>query len=144
MTKKPTKRMSKAKAAKPIMLTRGTAIFVGALYGGSASAVSFYTAHYALPLAKSWSAWLLACTIVLAGLVLSAPTCYKTIVKIKGEDMLGKITSVGMVILFEASMTFLHGGAANTVAAYCVGALVLILNAWSGAQQAQAKMVRAS
>lgn len=123
-------------AAKPVRLTRRTALVVGSTYGGAASALSFYAAHYALPAANGarWYAVLLG---VLLGLLLSVPTCYRTIVQIKGMDTLGKATAVGMVGMFELFMCVLTGPAA-----YVAGALVLGINAWSGAQQAEAKLTR--
>jgi hypothetical protein len=133
-TKKTTKR--NPAAAKPVRLTRRTALIVGSTYGGAASALSFYAAHYALPLAIGWR-WYAVLAAVIGGLLLSAPTCYRTIVRIKGEDRLGQVTAAGMVVLFETLMCVLTGPAA-----YVAGALVLGINAWSGAQQAEAKLTR--
>jgi len=132
-TKKNAKRNA---AAKPVKLTRRTALAVGGTYGGAASALSFYAAHYALP-AATGARWWAVLAAVVAGLLLSAPTCYRTIVRIKGEDTLGRVTAAGMVVLFETLMCVLGGPAA-----YVAGALVLGINAWSGAQQASAKLTR--
>lgn len=132
-TKKTTK---KTRAPKPVKLTRKAALAVGGTYGGAASAFAFSVAHYSLPAATGWRWWAMLAA-VFAGLAMSAPTCYRTIVRIKGEDTLGKITSCGMVALFELVMCVCTGPLA-----YAAGLLVLGINAWSGAQQAEAKLTK--
>ena len=125
------RRKAKPTGAKPICLSRRWAIWLGALYGASASALSFYAAHWAIPTASN--RWILAADIaaLLGGLLLSAPTCYRFFLTLKGNDMVGKVTAAGLVILLEISMS-----AFSFKVALVAVILVAAVNAISGAQQA--------
>ena len=129
---------SKSRSVKPIIMGRKSAMFVGFVYNASASVLAYHIAHHLIGPAYRNGSYVIMCIYAMAifgGLLLSFPTTYRLMLKLKGEDKTGITMSVGITLLLETGMTFCPFWPSLA----CL-ALVGLINGYSGAQQAIAKL----